>query len=137
MKKKLLLFILGSLFVFAHAFAQQKTVSGKVIFSDDKLPIPGASVKIKGSSTVAQSGPDGVYTIKALPTDVLVFSYVSMATQEHAVGTNSTINVSLKADNNDLNEVVVVGYGTQKKANLTGAVTTVDTKMLQAAQLPM
>ncbi|WP_432708786.1 TonB-dependent receptor plug domain-containing protein [Pedobacter sp.] len=132
MKKKLLLFILGSLFVFAHAFAQQKTVSGKVIFSDDKLPIPGASVKIKGSSTVVQSGPDGTYTIKALPTDVLVFSYVSMATQERPVGTNSTINVALKTDNNDLNEVVVVGYGTQKKANLTGAVTTVDTKMLQA-----
>lgn len=132
MKKKLLLFILGSLFVFAHAFAQQKTVSGKVIFSDDKLPIPGASVKIKGSSTVVQSGPDGTYTIQALPTDVLVFSYVSMATLERPVGTNNTINVSLKTDNNDLNEVVVVGYGTQKKANLTGAVTTVDTKMLQA-----
>lgn len=132
MKKKLLLFMLGSLFIFAQAMAQQKVITGKVTSSDDKQPIPGASVKVKGSSTAVQSKPDGTYSISAQASDVLVFSYISMNTQEKTVGSNTVINVALSENKNDLNEIVVVGYGTQRKANLTGAVTTVDTKMLQA-----
>jgi TonB-linked SusC/RagA family outer membrane protein len=132
MKRKLLLLFCSIILLATQTFAQQLTVTGKVTSAEDGLPIPGASVKIKGSSTVVQSGTDGTYTIRAQASDVLVISYISMVTQERKVGTNTRINILLKTDNNDLNEVVVVGYGTQKKANLTGAVSTVDTEVLKA-----
>ena len=132
MKKKLLVLFCGLILLAMQTFAQQLTVTGKVTSTEDGLPIPGVSIKIKGSSTVVQSGNDGNYSIKAQATDVLVFSYISMTTQEKKVGTSTRINVALQPNNNDLNEIVVVGYGTQKKANLTGAVSTVDTEVLKA-----
>ncbi|QEM10760.1 SusC/RagA family TonB-linked outer membrane protein [Mucilaginibacter rubeus] len=132
MKKKLLNLLLVLLFFCVQAFAQQKTITGKVTSADDGKPLPGVSIKIKGTPNGVITDGNGSYSIQASGGQVLVFSFISFATQEVTVKDGATINVKLGADTKSLNEVVVVGYGTQKRANLTGAVATVDTKVLQS-----
>lgn len=124
MRKKLLLILLGTFLLLAQAFAQQITVTGKVTSSDG--PIPGVSIRVKGTTIVTQSNGDGNYSIKAATNDVLVFTYIGYNSLERSVGRNTTINVTLVYDSNVLNEVVVVGYGTQKKESLTGSITSVN-----------
>jgi TonB-linked SusC/RagA family outer membrane protein len=128
MKKKLLMLFLGSFLFAIQVMAQQVPVSGKVTSADDGLPIPGVSVKIKGTSTAVQTSPGGLYSIQTKVGDVLQFVYLGMATIEQTVGSSTTINAALNSDSKALGEVVVVGYGTQKKGNLTGAVSTIDVK---------
>ena len=132
MEKKLLRLLLGMLFLSVQAIAQQKTITGKVTSADDGNALPGVSIKIKGTPDGTVTDVNGLYSIKAGNGQVLVFSFISFATQEIAIKNNNIINVKLGADTKSLNEVVVVGYGTQKRANLTGAVSTVDTKALQS-----
>jgi TonB-linked SusC/RagA family outer membrane protein len=87
---------------------------------------PGVAVKIKGTEKVVQTDAKGKFSISvAATTDVLVFSYVGYTIQEQTVGDRTTINVQLGADTKTLNELVVVGYGTQKKATLTGSISQV------------
>jgi len=105
MKKKLLLIFIGTFLLLANAIAQQITVTGKVTSTDG--PIPGVSVRVKGSTVVSQTNGDGVYSIKALKSDVLTFSYVGYTTLEKSVGSNSTINVSLQSDSKTLGEVTI------------------------------
>lgn len=124
MKRKLLMLFIGVFLGCLELFAQQVTVKGKVNSSDG--PIPGVSIRVKGSSVISQTSVDGDYTIKAAPSDVLVFSYIGFKSVERSVGSNTTINVTLAEDSEGLNEVVVVGYGTQKKGSLTGSVTSVN-----------
>src|SRR5690606_30211006 len=81
-----------------------------VILDETNEPIPGASVLIKGTSTGVASDIDGSYTISVPNTSTLVFSFIGYETQEIPVGNQSVINVSLKLDLSDLEEVVVVGY---------------------------
>ncbi|MFP4846910.1 SusC/RagA family TonB-linked outer membrane protein [Winogradskyella sp. PE311] len=102
-------------FVMQFSFAQEKTVTGTVTTADDGLPLPGASVIVKGTSRGEQTDFDGKYTIKVNSGDVLVFSYVGMKNAQKTVGSSNTYNVSLELDN-ALDEVVVVGYQTQSKA---------------------
>lgn len=97
-------------------------VTGIVTSAKDKMPAPGVNILIKGTNTVTTSDLDGQYSIKAAPSDILVFSYISYASQEIAVGTKTQINVALKDDLTALDEVVVIGYGTQKKSDLSGSV---------------
>ncbi|NHF60591.1 TonB-dependent receptor [Flavobacteriaceae bacterium TP-CH-4] len=120
LKALYLTFILALLFG-VHSMNAQTTISGTV--SDSQGPLPGASIVVKGTNTGAVSDFDGNYSI-AVPEDAntLVFSYVGYATQEVAINGQSTINVTLVEDAEALREVVVVGYGTQRKADLTGAV---------------
>lgn len=125
MKKKLLLFALGCFLFFVHAVAQEKTITGKVISKDDNLPVPGVSVSVKGTQRVTQTNATGSYAIQAAAGDVLTFTYVGMLTQQQTVG-SGIVNVIMKSDLTGLDEVVVVAYGTQKKATLTGAITVVD-----------
>lgn len=125
MKKKLLFIFCGMFLLLANAIAQEITITGKV-FDEDRQPLPGVSIKRKGLSSVTQTNGDGIYTIKASPSDVLVFSSIGYTTLEKAVGNSNTINVILLNDSKGLNEVVVVGYGTQKKESLTGAVSSVN-----------
>lgn len=124
MKKKLLLIFLGTFLLLGQAFAQQITVTGTVS-SPDGL-VPGVSIRVKGTKLVVQTNSDGKYTIKAATNDVLVFSYLGYNTLEKSVGTNTVINVTLVSDPQGLDEVVVVGFGTQKKESLTGAVSSVN-----------
>ena len=124
MKKKLLVLFCSIILLATQTFAQQLTVTGKVNSSDG--PLPGVSVKVKGTNVVSQTTVNGTYTIKASTNDVLVFSYIGYTTLEKSVGSSSTINVTLVEDAKALDQVVVVGYGTQKKESLTGSVTSVN-----------
>jgi TonB-dependent SusC/RagA subfamily outer membrane receptor len=113
------LLLLGAFICFSAVSAQ--TVSGTVI--DYNGPLPGASVVVKGTTNGTQTDFDGNYSINNVGSSAtLVFSYIGYATQEVAVNGQETINVTLEEDASQLEEVVVVGYGTQKRANVTGAV---------------
>ncbi|MGV3505099.1 MAG: SusC/RagA family TonB-linked outer membrane protein [Adhaeribacter sp.] len=133
MRSRLLTIILGLvLWSVQTALAQQITISGKVTAAEDGSPLPGVSIIVKGSSTGTSTGVDGSYNIAAQRGQVLVYSFVGMTTAERTVGSEPSISVALRPDAKSLDEVVVVGYGTQKKANLTGAVSTVDTKVFES-----
>jgi ferric enterobactin receptor len=128
MKKKLLMLFLGT-FLFAIQAMAQVTVSGKVTSSEDGLPIPGASIKIKGTTTAVQTSPMGVYTIKAKQGDVLQFIYLGRTTEERTVGAaNATINVVLKEDASSLKEVTITtAYSVERdKKSIGYSLTKVD-----------
>lgn len=111
--------------------SSKSKVSGKVTDSSG-APIPGVSVAVRGSSLGTITNGDGAYTLTNLPPNsVLVFSFVGMKSQEVPVKDQSTINVSLKEESIGLDEVVAIGYGTQKKADITGAVAVVQPDKLQ------
>ncbi len=100
----------------------QKTVTG-IVQDEGGLPLPGVSVIIKGTSTGTVTGIDGDYSLSGvMNTSTLVFSFVGMESQEVVVGNQTTINVTMNTSAIGLEEVVAIGYGTQKKANLTGSV---------------
>ncbi len=110
---------------------QQNSVSGKVTDNRNQ-PLPGVTVVIKGTTQGTVSNSDGAYSVSNIPTNAtLVFSFVGMLTQEIAVGTQNTINVSMTEDAIGIEEVVAIGYGSQKKVNLTGAVSSVQGNELQ------
>ncbi len=103
----------------------QQTVTGTV--SDSEGPLPGASVVIKGTTQGVSTDFDGNYTIEAGSDDTLQFSYIGFATKEVVVGVQNQINVILETDN-ALDEVVVIGYGTTTKKDLTGSVSSVSSE---------
>jgi TonB-linked SusC/RagA family outer membrane protein len=126
------LLCLLSIFTFSlSASAQSKTITGKIT-DDQGQPVQGASVglKITGAGTV--TGEKGTYSI-TIPasTKELVFSSVGYVPQEVALGTGLVINITLQKDVAGLNTVVVVGYGTQKKANLTGSVSVIGSEQME------
>jgi len=108
------------------SFAQERTVSGKV--SDKTGVIPGVNVVVKGSKANTQTDFDGSYSIKAKTGDVLVFSYVGMNNKQVTVGSSSTVNVELESEAQLMNEVVVVGYGVQKRKEVTGSISKISGK---------
>jgi len=112
----------------------QSTISG-VVSDEDGNPLPGASVVVKGTTNGTQTDFDGNYTISALDDATLVFSYVGFATQEIVVNGQTTINVTLVEDASKLSEVVVVGYTTQTRGDLTGSVASVD--LTEATKQPV
>ena len=118
MKNKLLAFMLALLATAGTLFAQNR-VTGTV--TDDIGPVIGASVMEKGTQNGAVTDLDGNYVITVKPGATLVFSSIGYATQEIEVGNQSRINVLLKEDTEFLDEVVVVGYGTMKRSDLSGA----------------
>lgn len=134
MKKKLLMLFLGTFLLAIQVMAQQIAVTGKVTSAEDGLPIPGATVKIKGTTTATQVGSDGMYAIKGNKGEVLQFMFLGMVTVERSIGANTIINVIMQSDNTNLDQVVIVGYGTQKKANLTGAVTSINVDQTLASR---
>jgi TonB-linked SusC/RagA family outer membrane protein len=117
----------------AKAAAMQAiTITGNVT-DDTGQPVLGASVTIKGSTEAVSTNKDGNYKINVPDVNaVLVIKSVGYLTQEVAVGSNTVINVILKTDSKSLNEVVVVGYGSQKKSTLTGAITSLNARTINA-----
>jgi len=103
----------------------QSTISGTVTDADG-APLPGANILVKGTTNGTQTDFDGNYIITADSNATLVFSYIGFATQEVAINGQSTINVSLAEDASQLSEVVVLGYSTQTRGDITGAVSSVD-----------
>lgn len=121
--KGLLLFSVFCL-ITAVSWGQNVTVSGTVTDAGGQ-PIPGASVVIQGTSTGVATDFDGNYSLNAAASDVLVFSYIGFETREEQVGNRQTIDVVLQEDVSQLDEVVVVGYGTQSKEEITSSITRV------------
>lgn len=131
MKNKVLIVLMG-FFLFAHQlFAQDISVSGNV--KDEKgEALIGVSIQVKGTPTGNITDIDGNFVLQSVPANgELVFTYMGYITQTIPVKGKSVINVVLKEDSQALDEVVVVGFGTQKKVNLTGAVTSIGSEVLE------
>jgi TonB-dependent starch-binding outer membrane protein SusC len=136
MKKILILFSLllltGSL-----AMAQTVQITGTVTSSEDNLPVPGASVFVKGSTVGVLTGADGKYALSAPSTSqTLVVSFIGFRTQEITIANRRSIDVVLEQDVFKVDEVVVVGYGVQKKREVTGSISTVKGDALASLASP-
>ena len=114
---------------------QQKSVSGKVTDSSG-ASLPGVSVVVKGTTTGVITDNSGNYSIDVPENATLSFSFVGMKTQEVAVGNKTTINVTLAEETIGIEEVVAVGYGVQKKINLTGSVASLNAEELVSRPVP-
>ncbi|RMG88696.1 MAG: TonB-dependent receptor [Bacteroidetes bacterium] len=112
-----------------------KTITGVVTAAADGEPLIGVTITIKGTTSGTVTDVDGSYSIEANEGDVLVFSYTGFQTQEIVVGTETTYNVALRPDVALLDEVVVIGYGRQKKSHVTGSVSKVKNDKLD--QIPI
>ena len=133
MRKHRLLALIMALFPLMMA-AQSHVVRGVV--TDDEGPLIGASVMIKGTSTGTATDVDGNYSITVPSANaVLEFSCLGYRAEERPVGKSTTINIRLNVDDNLLEDVVVVGYGTQAKSHLTGSISKLEGDAAQALQL--
>ncbi|MDO1513290.1 TonB-dependent receptor [Maribacter confluentis] len=112
----------------------QTTVTGQIL-DENGIPLAGASVVVKGTTMGSVADFDGNYSISAPSNSTLVFSYVGYGKNEVAVNGRTTINVTLEPDASLLDEVVLVGYGTQKKGEVTGAIETVSAEQLSIVQV--
>lgn len=124
--------ILGAVILSTQAIAQ-RTVRGTIVNATDNSPIVGASIQVKGTNTGAVSGPDGGFSIQ-VPNDqaVLVVSFIGFNSQQVPVDGHSTLTIKLQESASQLNEVVVTGYTSEKKKDITGAVSVVDVKQMKA-----
>ncbi len=125
MKKILLLIITAVFCAGASLHAQERTVSGQVTDAGDGMPIPGVNVVETGTSNGTITDIDGRFTLSVGANATLAFSYIGYVKQDVAVGTRTSINVSLAPDLTQLSEVVVVGYGTQERKEITSAVASI------------
>lgn len=126
-----LLSLLWLLLFTVPAAAQSKRITGKITDENNK-PLEGVSVSLKTAGSGTASDAEGNYSLSVpSTTNVLVFSIVGYAEKEVGIGSNVVINVTLQKDAAGLNEVVVVGYGTQKKANLTGSVSVIGSTQIE------
>jgi len=128
--KKITLLLALMLFCSWQLVLAQKTVTGKVTDAKDGTTLPGVSIVVKGTTVGTLSDINGNYSVKVSDNNDLVFSFIGYNTQEIAVGNQSVINIVMVQSAELLDEVVVVGYGTTKKKDLTGAIATVNTKQM-------
>ncbi len=113
-------------------YAQTSSVKGTVTSKEDGTTLPGVNVIIKGTTIGVTTDVNGKYAIAVKPGEILVFSFVGFQIVEIPVGTITVLNVEMQADIQDLSEIVVVGYGTRKRSDLIGSVSTVKTDKLIA-----
>lgn len=127
-----LMFIaVGQLHANGTESSQQKEVTGTVT-DENGVAMPGVSVVKEGTTEGTVTDVEGTYSLSAEIGDVLRYSFIGMTTQQIAVGENYIINVQMVSDNEDIEEVVVVGFGTKKKVNLSGAVASVTSEVLES-----
>ena len=128
--------LLFSCFLALTSFAQQKTLSGTVI-GEDGGPIPGVTVVVKGTTTGTITDMDGKFSFSA-PTNAktLSVSYIGLKSQEIEIGSQTSFKVTLLADVVSVDEVVVVGYGTRKKEEITGSISTVSNEQMKISSAP-
>ncbi|MFN3757845.1 MAG: SusC/RagA family TonB-linked outer membrane protein [Algoriphagus aquaeductus] len=136
MKKVLLGFALSFLTI-VSVLAQSKTITGRVTSSEEPEGVPGASVVVKGTTQGTVTDLDGSYSI-SVPADanVLVFSFVGYLTKEVNIGSSTTINVQLDPDVKLLSEIVVTGYGTQERRDITGSVASINNTAIENLVAP-
>jgi TonB-dependent SusC/RagA subfamily outer membrane receptor len=115
--------------------AQEKTITGTVYDTSDR-PVVGASILIKGTTKGTTSDFDGNYTIKANKKDVLEISYVGFITQEVVVNEQTKVNINLQEDISQLEEIIVVAYGTQKKEMITSSIVNIKSEKLKDITTP-
>jgi TonB-linked SusC/RagA family outer membrane protein len=130
MLKIKLFLMMVALLMYSSVNAQTRIVSG-TITDDGKSPLPGVSVSVKGVKSGTQSGVDGKFSINAPANATLVFTYLGFKTKEVSIGNSTNISVTLELSATELDQVVVVGYGTQKKRDVTGAVGSVSMKDIE------
>ncbi|WP_281261174.1 carboxypeptidase-like regulatory domain-containing protein [Flavobacterium album] len=128
---KLRFFYFVCLLCTLSAWAQDVTQVTGTITDEAGMPVPGATVMEKGTQNGTSTDIDGKFTINVGPTAVLQVSYIGYTAQEILVNGQTTINISLVPGAEQLEEVVVVGYGTQKKSVVTGAISQVTAKQLE------
>ncbi|HEY5463856.1 MAG TPA: TonB-dependent receptor [Hanamia sp.] len=132
MRKKIFLSSIFILLCFFQSFAQQKTITGKVTNSTSSQPLIGATVTVKGSKEATQTNATGDFSISVnSKAQTLIISSVGFETQNVSINGQTNISVSLQISNSALNEVVVVGYGTQKKKDLTGSVSSISSEQIE------
>ena len=127
LKKRSCILFLSMLFS-VNSFGQQINVRGSVTDGDDGKPLPGTSVQNKQDKKTTQSGSNGQYSISAAQGDILVFSMIGFETVEVKVGANLVINIVMNVKSQVLNDVVVTGYTTQKRSEVTAAISTISGK---------
>ena len=128
------LLFLVCMFVTATAIAQSNAVSGTVVDSRNN-PLAGVNVTVKGTKTTVASDEQGKYSIEVPGRNsILIFSFVGYVTKEEKVGSRTTLNTTMEIGTSDLDQVVVIGYGTQKKRDVTGAISTVSQKTIEEKQ---
>lgn len=135
MSKLLAVFVAVMLFSFPSAFAQGRTITGRVTNTSGEA-IAGASVVVKGTTTGTTTDNNGEFSIVASERAVLVITDVNYIDQEITVGDNANISIRLVAKTGDLGEVVVVGYGTARRKDVTGSVVSVNEKALREVPVP-
>ncbi|HEX8268442.1 MAG TPA: TonB-dependent receptor [Flavobacterium sp.] len=132
--KKLLFYCLSTVLFTTYVGAQTVTVTGKVL-DETGLPLPGVSVSVPESTTGTTTDIDGNYSIAISGATTLVFSYVGYADRSEIIAGRTIINVSLVPNTQNLDEVVVVGYGTQKRSVVTGAITGIKASDIEDAPI--
>lgn len=123
-------FLAVLLFTVTSVMGQIKAITGKVS-GDDGAPLAGVSVAVKGKQVATQTGSTGEFSINANQGEVLVFTFTGFGTREVKVGSNAVINVSMETKVDQMETVVVTGYGTQKRKEVTGAVATISPKAFE------
>jgi len=131
--QKLSIFLL--FLFFALSTYAQNSITGVVTDAESGETLPGVNVHIKGTTNGTITDINGNYSINVSDAEVLVFSFVGYQDKEVTISNQSELNIALQVEALGLNEVIVVGYGTQKKSDLTGAISTVDMKELQSRQV--
>lgn len=122
--------LVTAFFLFSALSAQTRKISGKIVSEEDNSPLQGVTVSVKGKKTITQTLASGVYVIQASKGDVLVFSSVGFTGLETSVSDEQTIDLRLKPDVSKLGDVVVVGYGTQSRRNVTSSIAKLDKEVL-------
>ena len=133
-KKTYMVLFLSAFFLCSlnNVIAQNKTISGTVTDADLGGPLPGVTILVKGTSKGASTDFDGNYTLNDVDSNaILVFSYIGYKTQEVNIAGKETVNIALTPDLESLDEVVVIGYGTARKSDLTGSVVAIGGDELQ------
>jgi len=127
------MFILLFFLIPVALMSQEKTISGVITSADDRLSIPGVTVLIKGTTIGTVTDMDGAYQLSNVsPESVVVFSFIGMQSIEMIVGDQTVINVVMETDISELDEVVVIGFGTVKKRDVTGSVSTVGKRTIES-----
>src|SRR6185437_7176997 len=126
------LLVILSLVCFSGAvFGQSRQITGKVVGNESDSAIVGATVSVKGSKIGTTTGQDGTFTLSVPANATLIVSYVGFTPQEIRIGTQSSFNVRLAPENQSIQQVVVIGYGTQKRKDLTGAISSVSAEQIE------
>lgn len=131
MRYKMLVTVFPILLLCLNGIAQMKTIPGVVSSSEDLSTLPGVSILVKGTGRGTSTDSLGKFSITAKPGEVLIFSFLGFQEKEVVVNNRESLSVTLAHSDKTLNDVIVVGYGTQKKADVTGAISSISPKALK------